>query len=116
MKNLFKVVAFAFIFVLGTGAMSAQTLSQDQDRPEVVAKKKADQLTSQLDLNGDQQRALFRAYTAYESNYKKYIVGKDANNADVVASKKKYDEALKESARKTLTEAQYKKWLTIEKL
>ncbi|PKA83391.1 hypothetical protein ATE92_1543 [Ulvibacter sp. MAR_2010_11] len=114
MKNLIKLTVFAFVFLLGVNSVNAQTLSQDADRPEVVAKAKADQLTPVLDLNGDQQRALFRAYTAKEANYKKHINGKDPKDATVIANKQKFDEALKESLKKTLTDAQYKKWLSLK--
>ncbi|MBZ0327002.1 MAG: hypothetical protein K8F54_05310 [Altibacter sp.] len=117
MKNLFKLTALVFVLFLGMNTMHAQTLTQtDQDRPEVVAKAIAEKLTSELGLNGDQQRALFRAYTANESNYRKYVNGQDPKDAAVIANKKKYDDVLKENVKKALTDAQYKKWLSLQKM
>ena len=39
MKNLVKVIALVFVMALGVQTTSAQSLSRDQDRPEVIAKK-----------------------------------------------------------------------------
>jgi hypothetical protein len=117
MKNLFKLTALVFVLFLGMNTMNAQTLTQtDQDRPEVVAKSIAEKLTTDLDLNGDQQRALFRAYTAHETNYRKHVNGQDPKDATVIANKKKFDDVLKENVKKALDDAQYKKWLSLQKL
>ena len=113
MKNLFKVIAFSFVMLLGMGTMNAQGLKQDQDRPEVIAKQRTSELSQALDLNGDQQRAVFRALVSKESNYKKHINGKSASDAAVIANKKKFDDVLNTAMKKTLTDAQYKKWLTL---
>ncbi len=115
MKNLLKVVAVAFVMLFGISTMNAQGLTQDQDRPEVVAKKMADHYSKQLGLNGDQQRALFRAYTAKEAAYRKHVTGKDLTDPTVTANKKKYDKALYASVKKALTDEQYKKWLELQK-
>jgi hypothetical protein len=117
MKNLFKLTALVFVLFLGTNTMNAQTLTQtDQDRPEVVAKTMADKLTSELGLSGDQQRALFRAYTANETNYRKYVNGQNPNDVTVIANKKKFDDVLKDNVKKALTDVQYKKWLSLQKM
>ena len=113
MKNLIKIVAFAFIMVLGVNSASAQGLSQDGARPEVVAKKQTSELSQALDLNGDQQRAVFRALVSKEVGYKKQVNGKDLNNASVKAEKQKIDASLKASMKKALTAEQYKKWLAL---
>lgn len=114
MKNLIKVVALSFVLLFGFANLNAQNLTQDQDRPEVVAKKIVSDLSAELDLNGDQQRALFRAYTANETNYRKHITGKDANDPTVIANKNKFDEVLNTSVKKILNDDQYKKWLTLK--
>ena len=114
MKNLLTVIAFAFVMVLGVNTAEAQKLTQDSDRPEVVAKKETSELSTQLNLSGDQQRSVFRALVAKEVNYRKNVSGKDAKNAQVIADKKKYDDALKASMKKTLTEAQFKQWLAMK--
>ena len=114
MKNLIKIIAFSFVMMFGITNSSAQNLSQDQERPEVVAKKIINNLSSELDLNGEQQRALFRAYTANETNYKKHITGKDATDPAVIANKKKFDDVLTTSVKKILSDSQYEKWLSLK--
>ncbi|GER57988.1 hypothetical protein [Patiriisocius marinus] len=110
MKNIFKVIAVAAVFLLGMQNTTAQTLSQDQDRPEVIAKQKTSDLSDALNLTGDQQRYIFRALTAKEVNYRKHINGKDATNPEVIANKKKYDDLLVKSMKKTLTAEQFTAW------
>ncbi|UAB82461.1 hypothetical protein INR76_06805 [Marixanthomonas sp. SCSIO 43207] len=111
MKNLAKILAIAFIMVSGVQFANAQSLSQDADRPEVIAKKKVTELASKLELNDSQERALFRYYTSYEMKYKKNIAGKDLNEPKVAAEKKEYVDDLKANIKKTLNEEQYNKWL-----
>jgi len=113
MKNIFKVIAISFVMLLGMGTMNAQSLKQDQNKPEVIAKKQTAELNEQLELNGDQQRAVFRALVSKETNYKKHVTGKDMTNAAVKADKKKFDDLLDASMKKTLTPAQYTKWVSI---
>ena len=115
MKNLFKVLAIAAVFVLGTQNSNAQSLSQDQDRPEVVAKLKTSAINDALNLTGDQQRYIFRALTSNEVNYRKHVNGKDANNPEVIANKKKFDDALVRSMKKTLTAEQFTAWQAMQK-
>ena len=114
MKNLFKVIAIAAVFVLGMQNATAQSLSQDQDRPEVIAKQKTSDLNDALNLTGDQQRYIFRALTANEVNYRKHVNGKDANNPEVAANKKKFDDLLVKSMQKTLTAEQFKAWQAMQ--
>ena len=114
MKNLLSVLAISCVMLFGMGNLNAQTLTQDQERPEVIAKAKVAELSPKLELDGTQQRALFRAYTAHESNYKKHVHGKDKSSATVKASMKKFDDVLKVSVKKALTEAQYNKWLSMQ--
>lgn len=114
MKNLFKIVAFSFVMLLGMSTMNAQSLKQDQNTPEVIAKKQTEKLSEVLSLNGDQQRAVFRALVVKENNYLKDVNGKDAKSADVMANKKKHDEVFETTMKKALTDEQYKKWLTLQ--
>ncbi len=116
MKNLFSVLAISCIMLFGMGSLNAQTLTQDQDRPEVIAKAKVADLSTKLDLNGDQQRALFRAYTAHQSNYKKHVIGQDISSPKVQADKQKFDDVLDAAVKKALSESQYKKWLSLQKV
>lgn len=103
MKNLFKIAAFSFVMLLGMGTMNAQSLKQDKNTPEVVAKTKTAQLSDQLGLTGDQQRAVYRA-----------LVVKANNNAKDAANKKKHNEVFETSMKRALTEEQYKKWKSLE--
>ncbi len=115
MKNLIKIVTFAFIMVLGVNSATAQGLTQDGARPEVVAKKKTSELSQALNLNGDQQRAVFRALVSKEVGYKKQVNGKDLNNASVKAKKQKIDVSFMVSMKKNLTAEQYKQWRSLKK-
>ena len=91
MKNLLSILALAVVMMLGMGTASAQSLNQDQDRPEVIAKAQVADLSGKLDLTGDQQRSLFRAYTAHASNMKKHVTGKNIADPAVQANKKKFE-------------------------
>lgn len=113
MKNLFKVLAFTLAMFAGVSTMQAQQLSQTQDRPEVIAKTKVAELSPKLELTGDQQRSMFRAMVANESNYKKHLAGKDLSDPAVAANKKKFDDVLETSMKKLLSPKQYAKWLTL---
>ncbi|MBT0607511.1 hypothetical protein [Aequorivita echinoideorum] len=114
MKNLIKVFAFSAVMFLGAQSISAQSLSQDQSRPEVIAKAETAKLTDELGLSGDQSRSVFRALVSKHVNYQKHIEGKDANDATVVANKKKFDASEEELMKKILDEKQYAKWKTME--
>lgn len=111
MKNILTVLAFAASMFFGAQSVSAQSLSQDSNRPEVIAKEQTHTLTQELGLNGDQTRAVFRALVAKEVNYQKNVTGKDVGNAAVKADKTKYDGELQSSMKKILTDAQYAQWM-----
>ncbi len=111
MKNILTVVAFVATMLFGVQTISAQSLSQDKGRPEVIAKAETAKLTEALNLNGDQGRTVFRALVAKEVGYQKNVDGKDLKNASVSSEKKKLDDQLKEAMKKTLNDDQYAKWL-----
>ncbi|GEQ85532.1 hypothetical protein ULMS_10400 [Patiriisocius marinistellae] len=116
MKNLFKVIAVAALFIFGAQNAQAQSLSTTQDdRPEVVAKTKTSNLNDALQLTGDQQRAVFRAFTANEVSMRKSVSGKDMNNAEVKVKKTELDKTLNDAMKKTLTAEQYTKYLAMQK-
>lgn len=111
MKNILTVLAFAATMFFGTQAVSAQqTLSQDNNRPEVIAKEQTHQLTEKLGLNGDQTRAVFRAMVSNQVALQKHVSGKDANNVSVKNDKTKIDTQLQADMKKILTDAQYAQW------
>lgn len=101
MKKLFLLVATA-LFTLGT----IQT-AVAQAKPEEIAKAKVAEMSTALDLTGDQQRALFRSFVMKEADYAKQINGKDLNNAEVANAKKAIDTRLDAEVKKVLTAEQY---------
>ncbi|QQX77223.1 MULTISPECIES: hypothetical protein [Aequorivita] len=111
MRNLLTVFAFAATMLFGIQNASAQELSQDNTRPEVIAKTETAKLTETLDLTGDQSRTIFRALVAKEVAYRKNNLTTDTNSNS--AEKKQIDNQLKDAMKKTLTAEQYAKWLKI---
>jgi len=110
MKKIIAVFAFAVTMLLGVQTTSAQQLSQDKSRPEVIAKAETAKLTESLNLNGEQSRTVFRALVAREVGYQKNVDGKDAKDASVAAEKKKLDDQLREAMKRTLSAEQYAQW------
>lgn len=111
MKNLLTVLAFAASMFFGMHTVSAQSLSEDSNRPEVIAKEETHKLTQELGLNGDQTRAVFRALVAKEVNSQKIAKGKDLSSAPVKADLSKVDSELQATMKTILTDAQYAQWL-----
>lgn len=110
MKNVLTVFAFFATLFIGVNTVSAQSLKQDENRPEVVAKEEARILTEDLGLNGDQTRALFRALVTHKVDLQKNAEGKDPNSAAVKAEQQKIDERFEGTMKKILNEEQYQKW------
>ena len=111
MKNLLSIIAFAFVMMLSVQSISAQSLSEDQTRPEIVAKAQVSQLQKQLNLTGDQTRTLYRAFVVKEVDYREKVNGKDVNNSQVAADKKKIDTDFTDAMKATLTVDQYTDWI-----
>ena len=109
MRNLLTVFAFAATMLFGIQTASAQQLSEDSTRPEVIAKTETAKLTETLDLTGDQSRTIFRALVAKEVAYRKNNLTTDTNSNSV--EKKQIDNQLKDAMKKTLTAEQYAKWV-----
>ena len=108
MKNLFSLVAFVIIMLLSVQNVSAQNISQNQDRPEVKAKTQLLELSNQLELTGEQQRTLYRALVTNEVSIRKSEL--DENKTTMVIDKKKADELFYAEMKKTLTAQQFTKW------
>lgn len=111
MKNILTVFAFVASVLMGVQTVSAQSLKQDENRPEVIAKEEAHDLTQSLDLNGDQTRAVFRALVTHKVDIRKNVAGKDLNTSSVQAEKQKIDTRLKGTMEKILNKEQYAQWL-----
>jgi hypothetical protein len=114
MKNLFKTIAIALVIFAGTQGVNAQELTKDTDRPEVIAKAQVNEIDSKLDLNGDQERALFRAIVSKIVNDRKLVDGLDANDAVVKANKAKIETGYKAAVKKALGDEKYKAWLAMQ--
>ena len=108
MKNLFSLVVFVIIMFLSFQNVSAQNISQNQDRPEVIAKTQILNLSNQLGLTGDQSRTLFRALVTKEVSIRKSKL--DENKTTMIIDKKKADELFYVEMKKTLTAQQFTKW------
>jgi len=110
MKNLLSIIAFAFVMMLSTQNVSAQNLSQNQDRPEVAAKAELHNLTNQLNLSGDQGRTLYRALVTKEVSYKKSAEANGADSTQFASDKKKADDVFYAEMKNILKDDQFKKW------
>lgn len=110
MKNILTVFAFFATIFVGVQTASAQSLKQDENRPEVVAKEEARVLTEDLGLNGDQTRAVFRALVTHKVDLNKQVEGKNLNDASVKAEKNKIDKQLEGTMKKILTADQFTNW------
>ena len=115
MKKFITAIALGCFVLFGMNTVTAQSLSQDGQRPEAIAKQTVANMSSELGLSGDQQRTLFRVYVQKEVNYNKGVLGKDQKSATVIAEKKKHDAQLAAGVKKALTPEQYKKWLAMQK-
>lgn len=110
MKKILTIFAFTASMFVGIQSVAAQSLSEDQNRPEVVAKTETHTMTEKYGLNGDQTRAVFRALVNKEVDYQKHVTGKDINSATVKAEKDKIDSKLREEMKKILTSDQFAQW------
>ena|SRR5690625_560001 len=110
MKKALYILTLSILLFLGGTAVQAQGLTITNDRPEDIAKAKVSMLDAQLDLSGDQQRALFRAYVKREVDYKKYIADKDTNSSAVKQQKTKIKNNLENAVKKELTAEQFAQW------
>lgn len=110
MKNILTIFAFAATLFIGAQSASAQSLTQDQNRPEAIAKETTHTMTEKYGLNGDQTRAVFRALVTKEVDYQKNVNGKDLTSATVQSQKDKIDNKLRAEMKKILTADQYAAW------
>lgn len=110
MRNIIKITAIGIFLFIGSVNVQAQGLSVADNRPEVIAKKQVSMISEQIELSGDQQRTLFRAYVKKEVGYKKYITGKPSNDAEALKQKKLLDQELEATVKKELSSDQFEKW------
>lgn len=99
MKKITVLLVLVFALFVGAQAVSAQ------QKPEEIAKAKVAELSTQLDLTGEQQRALFRVFVKNEA-----AKAKNASQIDLKAMQSVFEKELKAE----LTDEQHKKYLTLE--
>ncbi|MFK5983196.1 MAG: hypothetical protein QM499_09800 [Flavobacteriaceae bacterium] len=112
MKNLLSIITFAFVMMLSTQNVSAQNLSQNQERPEVAAKAELHDLTNQLNLTGDQGRTLYRALVTKEVSYRKSAEANGEKSPQLTSDMKKADAVFYAEMKKVLKDDQFKKWIS----
>lgn len=105
MKKLFTLIVFAFALVLGS--QDAQAQQSIKGNAEAEAKAMVSELNDELQLNGDQQRALFRAYVAKDYQTREYL--KDLNKGSQAYNEKKaeIEKTFDERAQEVLSAEQY---------
>lgn len=110
MKKLLNTVVIFFFLFLGAIGVHAQGLTVSDKRPENIAKEKVSLIHNQLNLSGDQQRALFRAYVKREVGIKKNITDKDTTSPAVQQQIAILNIELEKAVEKELTAEQFKQW------
>ena len=108
MKNIFSLFVLASFILFSSQSISAQSLKQNQDRPEVEANNKLQILTNELDLKDIQRRTLFRALVTKEVSFRKSEL--DKNKATMTTDQKKANDDFDSQMKKALDPEQYKKW------
>ena len=105
MKTYLKAVStICLFFGLMTQPVLGQQLQQDNSRPDEAAKIQVDQMSQMLNLNGSQQRALFRALVSESTRSgqsPKILLGKAAQDQN---------EAFVQTLKSILTPDQFRKW------
>src|SRR5690554_8198468 len=110
MKKILSTATLGVLLFLGSIAVQAQGLTVSDNRPENIAKEKVSMINEQLDLSGDQERALFRAYVKREVGIKKHIENKDSNSQAVQNQKALLNKDLEKAVEKELTAEQFEQW------
>jgi len=115
MKKLFTLLAFVFAIALSTQSGYSQGITENAEKPDIVAKAQLEKVSSSLNLSDDQERTLFRVFLAREVNLRKNVNGKDLENPNVSYSVKKIAENFEKGMKETLTEDQFSKWKASQK-
>lgn len=110
MKKILSTVALGFFLLLGTTVVQAQGLTVSNDRPEAIAKELVSKISEKMDLTGDQERALFRAYVKREVGIKKHVADKDISSPAVKQQVTLLDNDLVTAVKKELTPEQFQEW------
>lgn len=107
MKKVINILSIVFFLFLGSTMVQAQGLAVPVDRSETVAKEMISLIQEKIELSGDQQRALFRAYVKREVGLRKYA---GDNSPEVIQQKEKLNTDLEKAVKKELTTEQFSQW------
>ncbi|MGB0788876.1 MAG: hypothetical protein ACPG7E_04440 [Marinirhabdus sp.] len=113
MKKLIALLLFATLG-LATATVNAQSLNKDNNRPETIAKQRIAQLDKELQLDAAQERSLFRALVGHEIGMRRLAMD-EADGPVKKTSKTELETKLEAAMKKTLTKAQFQKWIKIRK-
>lgn len=102
MKRLIAILVVLFAVAFSTQDANAQ------QRPEDVAKIQIAAISETLELNGEEQRTLFRVFVKKEAAYARQVTGQDLSNPSVAAAKKDIDATFEKELKAALTPEQYK--------
>lgn len=105
MKTYLKAFSTICLLVgLLTQPLYSQQLQQDNSRPDEAAKIQVDQLSQSLNLDGSQQRALFRALVSEST--------RSGQSPQALLSKASADQnqAFAQTLKGILTPEQFRKW------
>ncbi len=105
MKTYLKALSTFCLFLgLLTTPLYGQQLKQDNSRPDEAAKIEVNQMSQSLNLDGSQQRALFRALVSEATRSgqtPQVLLGKAASDQN---------QAFAQNLKSILTPEQYRKW------
>ena len=110
MKKIVSTATLGILLFLGSVVVHAQGLTVSDKRPENIAKEKISMIQKEIELSGDQQRALFRAYVKREVGIKKHIADKDPKSPAVQQQKSILNNELEKAVEKELTVEQFAQW------
>lgn len=105
MKTYLKAIStICLFFGLMTQPVFGQKLQQDNSRPDEAAKIQVDQMSQTVNLDGSQQRALFRALVSEST--------RSGQSPQILLAKaaKNQNEAFLQTLKSILTPDQFRKW------
>ncbi len=111
MKKILAVVAFMAFTLLGTNSAFAQSTPDASIQSK--AKGFTHTLTKRYQLKGEQQRAIFKAFTEKEQSIKGI---KATDNKDYIAKKELIINTFNEQLKGALTEEQFSSYMSEKKI
>ncbi|WP_452228014.1 MULTISPECIES: hypothetical protein [unclassified Lacinutrix] len=110
MKKYITLLSFIAVFFIGMqGSQAQETLVAETDRPEAVAKVQTYNLHQLVELDGNQQAAVYNVFVDLNQNLKGLEGNKDI--AKVQGAKASLLETVKAKLKSILTNEQYQGYL-----